>query len=49
MEAGYDVVVVEDAIGDRDVPGATGTELVKMVLVELADAIATVVKSSDIA
>lgn len=48
MELGYDVVVVEDGIGDRDVPGASAEVLVKTVLAELGDAIATIVKSTDI-
>jgi len=45
---GYDVLVVEDAVGDRDIPGASGAEVTKMVMHELADAFATIVKSSDI-
>ncbi|BFZ63320.1 hypothetical protein YB2330_004442 [Saitoella coloradoensis] len=48
MENGYDVVIVRDAVGDRDVPGAKAPELVKMVLTELADAIGTVVDSSEV-
>jgi nicotinamidase-related amidase len=45
---GYDVLIAEDAVGDRDIPGASGADVTKMVMVELADAFATVVKSSDI-
>lgn len=48
MEMGYDVVVVEDGIGDRDIPGVKAEILVKSVLAELADAIGTVVRSADI-
>jgi nicotinamidase-related amidase len=48
MELGYDVVVVEDGIGDRDIPGVSAPVLVKTVLAELADAIGTVVKSGEI-
>ncbi len=48
MEMGYDVVVVEDGIGDRDIPGVKAEILVKTVLAELADAIGTVVSSADI-
>lgn len=47
-QLGYDVILPEDAIGDRDIPGATGDEVTKMVMVELADAFGTVVKSDDI-
>jgi hypothetical protein len=49
MESGYDVIVVGDAVGDRDIPGVKGTELTKVVLAELADAIGTVVQSHEIA
>ena len=48
MEHGYDVIIVEDGIGDRDIPGCKAEVLVKTVLAELADAIGTVVHSSDI-
>ncbi|KAF2798720.1 Isochorismatase hydrolase [Melanomma pulvis-pyrius CBS 109.77] len=47
-QRGYDVVVVEDGIGDRDIPGVKGEEVTKVVLAELADVFATVVKSADI-
>lgn len=29
-ELGYDVLIVGDAVGDRDVPGASAAELVKV-------------------
>lgn len=45
---GYDVIIAEDCVGDRDIPGASGAEVTKMVMKELADAFATVVQSSDI-
>lgn len=45
---GYDVVIAEDAVGDRDIPGASGADVTKMVMHELGDAFATIVKSSDI-
>ncbi|KAI0760331.1 Isochorismatase-like protein [Fomes fomentarius] len=48
QQKGYEVLVVEDAIGDRDIPGATGEEVRKLVLAELGDFFGTVVKSSDI-
>lgn len=47
-ERGYDVVLAEDAIGDRDIPGVKAEELVKVTLAELGDAFGTVVKSSSI-
>jgi nicotinamidase-related amidase len=45
---GYDVLVAEDCVGDRDIPGIGGDDLTKAVMWELADAFATVVQSSDI-
>ena len=47
-QRGYDVIVVEDGIGDRDIPGVKGEELTKVALAELGDAFATVVKSEEI-
>ncbi|KAJ7807553.1 isochorismatase family hydrolase [Mycena olivaceomarginata] len=58
-QRGYDVIVVSDAIGDRDIPevpgrsgtpglGATGEEVTKMVILELADIFATVLKTEDV-
>jgi nicotinamidase-related amidase len=47
-QRGYDVLVVEDGIGDRDIPGVSGEELTRIVLAELADVFATVVKSENI-
>jgi len=47
-QRGYEVVLAEDAIGDRDIPGASGEEVTKMVLTELGDAFGTVIKSSDV-
>ncbi|UZJ52414.1 hypothetical protein CBS101457_001734 [Exobasidium rhododendri] len=54
MEHGYDVVVVKDAIGDRDIPSLDGKStvtadtLVDMVCTELGDFCGTVVNSSEI-
>lgn len=45
---GYDTIIAEDAVGDRDIPGATGAEVTKMVMHELGDAFATIVQSKDI-
>lgn len=47
-EKGYDVIIAEGAVGDRDVPGASASELVRVTLKELGDAFGTVVKASDI-
>jgi len=47
-QRGYDVIVVEDGIGDRDIPGVKGDELTKVTLAELGDVFATIVKSADI-
>ena len=47
-ERGYDVILPREAIGDRDIPGAKADVVVDSALRELADAFATVVKSSDI-
>jgi nicotinamidase-related amidase len=48
FQKGYEVVLVEDGISDRDIPGATGDEVTSMVMKELGDVFGTVVKSSDI-
>lgn len=47
-QRGYDVVVVEDGIGDRDIPGVKGDELTKVTLAELGDVFATIVNSGEI-
>ncbi|KAB2577655.1 putative isochorismatase family protein [Lasiodiplodia theobromae] len=47
-QRGLQVVVVEDAVGDRDIPGGSGQEVTKWVLAELGDAFGTIVKSADI-
>jgi len=47
-QLGYEVLLPEDAIGDRDIPGASGADVTKMVLLELNDLFGTVVQSSDI-
>ncbi|KAF2874112.1 Isochorismatase-like protein [Massariosphaeria phaeospora] len=47
-QKGYDVVLVEDGIGDRDIPGVNGQEVTRVALAELADVFGTVVKSADI-
>lgn len=47
-ERGYDVLLAEEAIGDRDIPGVAAADLVRVTLAELADAFGTVVKVGDI-
>jgi len=47
-EKGYEVLIVEDAVGDRDIPGVKAEDLVRISLAELADAFGTVVKASSI-
>ena len=47
-ELGYDVLLAEDAIGDRDIPGSDAEEVKRVVLNELGDAFGTVVKGTDI-
>ncbi|KAJ5116826.1 pyrazinamidase/nicotinamidase [Penicillium angulare] len=47
-ELGYDVLIVKDAVGDRDIPGVDGEQLTSVVLSELADAFGTVVSAKDI-
>ena len=52
-ERGYEVVIVSDAVGDRDIPGEgglviRGDDLTRTVLAELNDAFATVIESKDI-
>ncbi|KAH7360148.1 isochorismatase hydrolase-like protein [Rhexocercosporidium sp. MPI-PUGE-AT-0058] len=47
-EKGYDVLLAEDAVGDRNIPGVQAEDLVRVTLAELADTFGTVVKSSSI-
>ncbi|CAI0645868.1 unnamed protein product [Colletotrichum noveboracense] len=47
-EKGWDVIVVEDAVGDRNIPGTGAEQLTKVSLAEIADAFGTVIKSTDI-
>ena len=54
MEHGYDVVIVKDGIGDRDIPSSdsqstvSASTLVDVVCHELGDAIGTIVHSVDV-
>jgi len=47
-EKQYEVLLAEDAIGDRNIPGVDAKDLVRTTLAELADAFGTVVKTGDI-
>ena len=47
-ELGYDVVIVRDAVGARNIPGSDATTLKAVALSELEDAFATVVSAGDI-
>lgn len=47
-ELGYDVLLAEDAVGDRDIPGVKAEDLVKTTLAELGDAFGTVISSGSI-
>ncbi|KAF4452386.1 isochorismatase family [Fusarium albosuccineum] len=48
-ERGWDVLIAEDAVGDRDIPGVKADELTRVALAEIADAFGTVVQGKDIA
>ena len=41
-------MIVEDAVGDRDIPGVKAEELTRVALCEIADAFGSVVQSKDI-
>lgn len=47
-ELGYDVLLAEDAIGDRNIPGIDARSVKDAVLKELGDAFGTVVNSYQI-
>ncbi|KAH8660163.1 isochorismatase hydrolase [Xylariales sp. PMI_506] len=47
-ELGYEIIVVRDAVGDRELPDVTAKELVRVSLAELADTVATIVDSKDL-
>lgn len=47
-QLGFDVVLAEDAIGDRDIPGVSAEQLTKIALAEIGDAFGTVLQSKDI-
>ncbi|WRT70376.1 uncharacterized protein IL334_007374 [Kwoniella shivajii] len=47
-ELGLEVIIVEDAVGDRDIPGVSGEDLTRVALAELGDAFGTIVDSKSI-
>jgi len=47
-QLGYDVLLAEDAIGDRDIPGVSAEQVTKVALSEIADAFGTIIQSKDI-
>lgn len=47
-DLGYNVVLAGDAIGDRDIPGLSGSEVTEATLKELGDAFGTVVQSAEV-
>lgn len=47
-ELGYEAVIVEDAVGDRNIPGATASTLKSTVLSELDDGFGTVITAAEI-
>jgi nicotinamidase-related amidase len=47
-EKGYNVVIAEGAVGERNIPGANAQELVATTLAELGDAFGSVVKVESI-
>ncbi|KAF5706010.1 amidase nicotinamidase [Fusarium mundagurra] len=48
-ERGFDVLIPEDAVADRHIPGVEASQLVKVALSEIGDAFGTIIKSSSIA
>jgi nicotinamidase-related amidase len=47
-QRGYDVLVAEDAVGDRDIPGVPAEQLTKVALREIGDAFGTIIQSKNI-
>ncbi|KAF4968007.1 hypothetical protein FSARC_4568 [Fusarium sarcochroum] len=48
-ERGFDVLIPEDAVGDRNIPGVDAAQLVKVALSEIGDAFGTIIQSESIA
>ncbi|KAL7627625.1 phospholipase C type enzyme [Parahypoxylon ruwenzoriense] len=47
-ERGWDVIIPQDAVGDRDIPDVSAEQLTRVALAEIGDAFGTIVKSEDI-
>ncbi|RDW84240.1 hypothetical protein BP6252_01830 [Coleophoma cylindrospora] len=47
-ELGYDVTVLRDAVGDRDIPGASAKQQIDVVMAELGDVSATILTTKDL-
>lgn len=49
LELGYTILIPEDAVGTRDIPGLSAAELNRVSLLELADSTATIIRAKDVA
>jgi nicotinamidase-related amidase len=47
-DKGWEVLIVRDGVGDRDIPGVDGVHLTEVVLNELKDVFGTVIDSHEI-
>lgn len=47
-ELGYDVLLAEDAIGDRSIPGLSAQQVKEASLKEIADAFGTIIQGGDV-
>ena len=47
-ERGYDVLVAQDGVGDRHIPGVAADTLVSVALKEVADAFGTVISAAEV-
>lgn len=47
-ERGWDVLIAEDAVGDRDIPGVKAEDLTKTALLEIADAFGSIIQGKDV-
>jgi nicotinamidase-related amidase len=47
-EKGWDVIIAKDAVGDRNIPGIKGEELVETTCKELADAFGSIVDGGSV-
>jgi nicotinamidase-related amidase len=47
-DLGYEVLVAQDGVGDRDIPGASAAQVVATVMAELGDSFGTIINSTDV-